>query len=129
MNNLCDLNIIYTFAMEKDKDKKMTLGIGSLTNLVKEIREDVPKNPITINENTNCEEWTHFCTTLDKYGKGSAKAVVYIPQELKNELENLRNIMGGKPNLSSIVSAVIDTFIERNLPIIKDLSKENKSRF
>ena len=29
--------------MEKDKDKKMTLGIGSLTNLVKEIREDVPK--------------------------------------------------------------------------------------
>lgn len=36
--------------MEKDKDKKMTLGIGSLTNLVKEIREDVPKNPITINE-------------------------------------------------------------------------------
>ena len=35
--------------MEKDKDKKMTLGIGSLTNLVKEIREDVPKNPITIN--------------------------------------------------------------------------------
>ena len=115
--------------MEKDKDKKMTLGIGSLTNLVKEIREDVPKNPITINENTTCEEWTHFCTTLDKYGKGSAKAVVYIPQELKNELENLRNIMGGKPNLSSIVSAVIDTFIERNLPIIKDLSKENKSRF
>jgi hypothetical protein len=115
--------------MEKDKEKKkMTLGIGSLTNLVKEIREDVPKNPITINENTNCEEWTHFfCTTLDKYGKGSAKAaVVYIPQELKNELENLRNIMGGKPNLSSIVSAVIDTFIERNLPIIKDLSKEKK---
>ena len=66
-----------------EKDKKMTLGIGSLTNLVKEIREDAPKNPITINENTNCEEWTHFCTTLDKYGKGSAKAVVYIPQELK----------------------------------------------
>ena len=30
-SNLCNLNIIYTFAMEKDKDKKMTLGIGSLT--------------------------------------------------------------------------------------------------
>lgn len=64
MNNLCNLNIIYTFAIGKDKDKKMTLGIGSLTNLVKEIREDVPKNPITINENTNCEEWTHFAQLL-----------------------------------------------------------------
>lgn len=118
------------FAMKKDKDSKLSLGnIGSLSNLVREVRDEKDSAPIVTNKDIDCEEWKNFIATADRYGKGSAKVAVYIPKSLKTELENLRSLMGGEVPLSAVVSAMIDTFIERNLPIIKELSKESKGRF
>lgn len=117
-------------AMEKEKDKKLSLGgIGSLSNLVREVRDDKENTPVITNTDINCDEWKNFIATADRYGKGSAKVAVYITKDLKNELENLRSLMGGDVPLSAVVSAMIDTFIERNLPIIKELSKEKSGRF
>lgn len=116
--------------MEKEKDKKLSLGgIGSLSNLVREVRDDKENTPVITNTDIDCDEWKNFIATTDRYGKGSAKVAVYIPKDLKNELENLRSLMGGDVPLSAVVSAMIDTFIERNLPIIKELSKEKSGRF
>lgn len=123
------LNIICIFEMEKEKDKKLSLGaIGSLSNLVREVRDD-KDTPVITNTDINCDEWKNFIATADRYGKGSAKVAVYIPKDLKKELENLRSLMGSDVSLSAVVSAMIDTFIERNLPIIKELSKEKSGRF
>lgn len=127
---MLDLIVIPIFAMKKDKDSKLSLGnIGSLSNLVREVRDEKDSAPIVTNKDIDCEEWKNFIATADRYGKGSAKVAVYIPKSLKTELENLRSLMGGEVPLSAVVSAMIDTFIERNLPIIKELSKESKGRF
>lgn len=115
--------------MEKEKDKKLSLGgISSLSNLVREVRDE-DDTKMVANKDINCDEWKHFIDTANRYGKGSAKVAVYIPKDLKVDLENLRSLMGGDVPLSAVVSAMIDTFIERNLPIIKGLSEERNGRF
>lgn len=127
---MLSLIVISIFAMKKEKDNKLSLGnIGSLSSLVREVRDEKDSAPIVTNKDIDCEEWKNFIATADRYGKGSAKVAVYIPKNLKSELENLRSLMGGEVPLSAVVSAMIDTFIERNLPIIKELSKESKGRF
>lgn len=121
------------------KKQNLTLGgINSLKNVVEEVQTTEVKNeenkkdsmnevPASINEE---EHWKKFVEQAKGQSLGTAKAVVYIPSDLKMDLENLRNIPElSKVSLSSLVTTALDMFIEDHLRTIKHSLNKHKSRF
>lgn len=115
---------------------KLTLGgIESLKDVVKTVQPQDEENsrdsenvvPTSFEES---EHWKRFVEQAQGRALGTAKAVVYIPSDLKKELENLRNIPElSKVSLSTLITTVLDMFVVDHLNTIKHSLNKNKSRF
>lgn len=117
---------------------KLTLGaeIESLKDVVKTVQpqEEEKKidseNEVVETSFDEVEQWKRFVSQAQGQALGTAKAVVYIPSDLKMELENLRNIPElSKVSLSSLITTVLDMFVVDHLSTIKHSLNKNKSRF
>lgn len=142
--------IIYTFAMEK-KEKKAKLALTGLVG-IKELLEieskektvahsisekvivdrekgtgDDPYIKDSYNERSN----TSFIEKVEYYRRVKRPTgVVYVDAELKEALERFKSTgMMRKYTLTSIVSAIVEDFIERENDMIKEAMNNGDNRF